>query len=193
MPKDLKTCHWSNESELRVLTCEVRLAFADLFTPREGLDNKGPKYGVTMLIDPTSCDCDLLEVAADRCVQSKFGKRLSDCTGDNANPFKDGGEKGYDGFDGMVAVKATSKFAPKVVDQNVRELTADSTPGIASGDYARCAVSPYAWKYAGKVGVSFNLHNVQFVRPGERFGSSRLDPSEEFDALDTEVDDIDNL
>ena len=83
--------------------------------------------------------------------------------------FKDGDEKEYDGYEGMMALKAGSTKRPLVID-------ADKTPLVESDNklYAGCYVNAilefwYSDHPKGGKQILGNLLAIQFYRDGDPF------------------------
>ena len=147
-----------------VMTPEFILSFPNLFEMREYQGKKS--YQITMVF-PKGTDLSALKAAAKECLDAKFP---NGCKNPN-NPFGKGDDKSDEWgsiFEGATYVRASTQFAPKVVDQNrVEILDADK---VYAGCYCRALVAPYAYDKAGNRGVSFSLEAVQFLRDGKRIG-----------------------
>lgn len=147
-----------------VMTPEFILSFPNLFEMREYQGKSS--YQITMVF-PQGSDLSALKSAAKECLDAKFP---NGCKNPN-NPFGKGDDKVDEWgeiFRGAVYVRASTQFAPKVVDQNrVEILDADK---VYAGCYCRALVAPYAYDKAGNRGVSFSLEAVQFLRDGKRIG-----------------------
>jgi hypothetical protein len=147
-----------------VMTPEFILSFPNLFEMREYQGKKS--YQITMVF-PEGTDLTALKAAAKECLDAKFPNGCKNPT----NPFGKGDDKVDEWgsiFKGAIYVRASTQFAPKVVDQNrVEILDADK---VYAGCYCRALVAPYAYDKAGNRGVSFSLEAVQFLRDGKRIG-----------------------
>jgi hypothetical protein len=89
----------------------------------------------------------------------------------------------WDGFAGHIFARASSLYAPGVVDRQRQPIiTAD---GFYSGCHARATVNAFTYDTMGNQGVSFGLQNLQFVKDDEPF-TGRSAPEEDFDELPDE-------
>jgi len=152
-------------------------SFPDLWRPGE-FKGEPTNYSVQLLIPKGSPALAELEAAIKSFAKDQWGDAakmaVEKQNASNTKVLRDG-----DGIDGMTAsgspkpgwaghmrIKASSKFAPKVVDRALQELTE------ASGKpYAGCAVSAqielYAFKDKREMGT--RLSAVQFYADGEPF------------------------
>lgn len=165
-----------NNVPTRVLTCEVRLSYANLVQPRANNNDPTatPKYSVTLLIPKTDVavkqNIDASIEAAAKDGQSKLwgGVRppvmpipIHDGDGvrENGTPF--GPE-----CKGCWVMTASSKNKPQVVHQS--DINTELLPqDIYSGMYARVTVNFFAYNRAGKRGIGCGLGNVMKTRDGE--------------------------
>jgi hypothetical protein len=164
----------------KVRTGEFRLSFAHLFEPKtmEGQDGP-PKYSLTMLF-PKTADLSALKAAAAAACEKKWGADRNKWPKGMRSPFRDGDEKDYDGYAGMIFIAASSATKPGVVNQSVKPVTDPAE--VFAGCYCRATVQAFAYDKAGNKGVGFSLHNVQKLRDGEPFGSKRA-ATDDFDAV----------
>jgi hypothetical protein len=165
----------SRNDELKVITPKFRASFAKVFKPEAFEEGQDPVYSITMLF-PKDTDIHKLKAAARAARENKWGnkppKKLE-------NPFKDGNDYDYDGYKDMIAIRASTKYKPEVVDKN---------PGIHldeedfySGCWARASVQAFAYDYKGmKKGVSFALRHVQKLTDDEAF-SGKSSAVDDFD------------
>lgn len=166
----------------KVMTPEFRVSFPDLFVPRAMEEGKEPMYSVTMLF-PKGADLTVLKDAAKAAGVEKWGPDQAKWPKGLKLPFKDQGEKDYDGYEaGATFVRASSKQKPGLVDQSVQPIIDQSE--FYAGCYARATINAFAWEHVkdGKVlsrGISFGLQNVQKLRDGEPFGG-RSNPTDDF-------------
>lgn len=170
----------------RVLTAPFRASFPALFEPTSMYENQEKKYEVTMLF-PRETDLKLLKKIAKAAIKEKWkNERPSNLK----IPFRKGSEKpSLEGYDDVIFAKASSKRKPKIIDQRKQPVT--DPEKIYPGIWLRAVVNAYCYDTAGNKGVSFGLQHVQIVRDDESFFDSG-DPNEDFDALDTEIDDVDD-
>lgn len=86
-------------------------------------------------------------------------------------PFRDAGEKSYDGYHaGHTFISPWSKNKPGVVDVNRQDILVPEE--VWSGQLVRANVVPFAWTPTGRKGVSFGLNHLQLIQSE---GRQRLD------------------
>jgi hypothetical protein len=159
----------------KVLTCEVRLSYANLINPRkinENDPNEKAKYSVTLLIPKTEQNCindimQSMQAAADAAVNSVWGGFVPQYApiihdGDQARP--DGTPYGEE-CKGCWVLTASSVNKPQVVHQS--NISAELAPAdIYSGMYARVTIRFYGYNNRAK-GVACGLGNIMKTRDGE--------------------------
>lgn len=154
---------------MTTLLKHARLSFPEIWEPK-AFANEEKKFSAIFLLDKVK-DADqiaalraqIAQIMAERLPGSKL-KPDAFCMGD-------GDAKGYDGYAGMIWVKASSKKRPTIVDQSRSPLVeADHRP------YAGCYVNGAIelWAQDNQFGKRINawLNGIQFVADGEPFGSS---------------------
>ena len=168
----------------------VRLSFPSLEKQSE-YDGQLGKYEATFLMDKET-QANLIEK-----VNAEITKVLE------ANPdpktkkapkippeklcMKDGDFVSYDGYEGQMAIKASSKNKPDLLDQVKRKI--ENPEGVF---YAGCYVDVVLdlWYQNNKFGrrVNANLFAVRFRSEGEAFGGVKTDNT----VIDT-LDDLDDI
>jgi hypothetical protein len=179
----------------RMVTETFRCAFMSVFKPKKNTYGGEDKHEITMLF-PKDSDvakkfiADLREEAikvakvffggsVPASVKEKFEENNRLAIFKNGdNPNSEGNI--FDGFAGHIAVKATSKAQPSIIDGRKEEIL-DSNE-FRSGDYARASITPYAYDVNGNKGVGFFIGNIQKMKSGEPFGG-RVDAKDEFDEV----------
>ena len=184
----------------RIMTPTFRVAFPQVFTPKDMGDGK-PKYSVVMLFNHDAIKANPwqtelwkgLKAAAEAAAAERWPKGVAD---NMMSPFKDGMEKQeYDGYGaGVTFINAKSMYKPGLIASDRTEIIDASE--FYGGCYARATVSVYAWEYMKKTGVNFGLLNVQKVKDGDPFGGNSR-PEDDFDtafavAEDANTDDLFN-
>ncbi|UDL89821.1 DUF2815 family protein [Mesorhizobium sp. PAMC28654] len=171
-----------------IRTCEVRLSFPELFTPKQGTDDDGnpsgkPKYSSAILF-PAGADLSVLEKEIDAVIKAEFpGKtRKSLRVG-----LRDQGEKDYEGYeDGAFFLNCSSLKRPPVVDRENQPVTEEDEafPGVR----AIVTIRVYAFKPKKgdkfAPGIGFGLQAALLLGGGERMGGAPANPNEEFEGLD---------
>ena len=171
---------------MAIMLKNVRLSFASLFeTEMYNGENTG-KFGATLLLDKaTQADqIAIIDKEIARFAEEKFGAgkvpKLF------KRPFEDGDTKEYDGYTGVMALRATTTRRPTVIDQQKTPLTKDDER-IFSGDYVNVKVE--LWFQDNKFGkrINCNLMAVQLFKQGERFGGGAVSV-DDFDVYDNDDD-----
>lgn len=164
----------------KLMTPRFRVAFPSVFKPRS-FDDGDPKYTLTMLFEKDE-DLSAMQALVDAAIEDfwpnekKRPKKLK-------LPFLDGDEVEWDGFQGKTFVRATSKFAPGIIDRAKNPIADES--GFYAGCYARATVNAFAYDTKGNKGVAFGLQNIQFLGDGEPF-TGRTNAGDDFDSLPDE-------
>ena len=194
----------------------VRLAFAHLFTKREGMQNpdgsKGAaKFEATAIIQPGGANEKRINDAIIAVAKEKYGeKEVSDGKGGKIPNYKavlkaldedrrglrDGNSKRtpggdiYDGFEGMKFITARTEKRPGVYDLDRSVLTSEDGKPY-SGCYANINVDIWALKKQGvKPCIVAELSGVQFADDGDAFGGGvGAAKPDDFEDLATDEDD----
>lgn len=168
----------------KVILQNVRLSFPSLFHKAQ-YQGQETKFEATFLIPKGEKVISQIENAIKEAAEEKFG--VGKVPKGMKNPLIDGDEKEYNGYEGMVAVKASSSRRVTILDR-------DKTP-IAEEDnkiYAGCYVNAIieTWVQANDFGkrVNFNLLGIQFVKDGESFGAGNVDVTSDFDVVESDDD-----
>lgn len=167
----------------KILTPMFRVAFPNVFKKRK-YENGDEKYEMTMLF-PKTTDLGELEKAAEAAIEAKW-PTLKSRPKNLKRPFRDGDEVEWDGYAGHIAVRATSKYRPNVVNRQLKTIEDEEL--FYPGCWARATINAFAYDKAGNKGVTFGLQNVQFLRDDEPF-TGRTTGEEDFDALAEEEGD----
>lgn len=175
---------------LRVMTPKGRVAFPQVFSPKPGPDGGNPKYSLTLLFDKDaqkSPEFAKMKELAKKAMTDKWGATPPKGI---HNPFKDAGEKEYQGFEaGVVYISPNSKEKPGLVNAQVEDIIDASE--FYGGCYARARLTVFAWELKAqngavlKRGVSFGLDNIQKIADGEKF-TSRTSAKDDFEPLYSE-------
>jgi len=146
----------------KLTTPEFRASFPTLFKP-ESYEGGKEKYSVVMVF-PKGADLGPFKAAARAAAAARWPAGLP---ANLRSPFRDGAEKGdLEGFGpDTVFITASTIRKPGVVDRQLNHIIEPEK--FYAGCYARATVSAFAYDQRGNKGVSFGLHNVQFLRDGE--------------------------
>lgn len=184
------------ESE-NIMTPEFRASFVNVFKPYKNPTNPTgeAKYSLACLFPhPSKMDSKYkkeyeafvtkIKKAVEDAIEAKWGKKRPS---NLRLPFRDQGEKSYDGYvEGAVWFTASSKNKPGLVDQRNNDII-DETE-FYSGCYARATLRVYAYSNSGNNGVGIGLQNVQKLRDGDPL-SGRLKAQDEFEPVASTADD----
>lgn len=189
-------------SDLKVVTGDVRLSYANLLAPRSAPAQPGqptppPKYSVVILIPKNTAD-GKKTVAAIRAAQqqaleegksSKFGGKIppkwTDTLHDGDTEADLERNPEYAGF-WYLSTSSNEQFPPNIVDRRLQRITDPSE--VYSGMWANVSMVAFPFSTQGNKGVSFGLRNVRKVRDDEPFGgASRAE--DDFEPLDDEDED----
>ena len=190
------------KSEPAGILIEVaRLSFDDLYVPTASVEGGRLKYRCNIIID-TSTDIGKknikkIENTIRQVELEKFKKSPAVYKTDDRKCFVDGdtcvnqktGEV-YDGYAGMMILKAANDKRPSIVNRDLTPLTAEDNVTYA-GCYCNFFVRIYAVSGSDKGGngIFASLETVQFVKDGDAFGGAPVDPKSVFKNLEAESDD----
>jgi hypothetical protein len=196
----LKKRHKENDKmATRVLLKNVRLSYANLFTPRPvSKEQDAPlKYSTGILMPKDHPQLKELKAAIFEAGEKKFGAKAKAVIS-KKNPLRDGdavdeeGERTDDSPDtiGMITFNCSSKAdrAPQVVDRNRQPILNEQD--IYSGCWVNISVAAFGYDVDVNKGVGLGLNNVQLVKIGERLGGVP-NADEEFEDLGDDDDDAD--
>lgn len=156
----------------------VRLSFPSLFK-KSVFNGVETKFEATFLFKKGSPTHKQVEKAIDEFIEERFEGKIP--KGLKITALKDGDEKEYDGYEGMMALKAGNTKRCMLID-------ADKTP-LAEEDgrlYAGCYVNAildfwYSDHPKGGKQILGNLIAVQFYRNGEPFSDGASASIDDFE------------
>ena len=165
----------------KVMTPKFRVSFPYVFRPAKPMkQGDQEKYSITMLFQKGE-DLSVLKKAATEVLTEKFGADQSKWPKGMRNPFKDQGEKEYEGYEpGAIFIRASSFQRPGLVDQKKNDIIEDRD--FYPGCYARATVRPFWYDKLGNKGISFGLQNVQKITDGDPLGG-RTKATDDFEAV----------
>lgn len=195
----------------KVITPIFRLTFPALFERERPMENQTskPKYALTAVFEPSKFDAADkkrwadLQAILDEESMAAFKRPMAKLPDNFKKPIRDGAEKEHlDGFgEGTKFAKMSSHRPPGVVlsdgqtpvtfipgDQSSIDAANDI---MYSGCYCRASVTAYAFDNIAK-GVALGLHNVMFVRDGDRL-DGRSNPTEDFGEVAVPAGDDDDM
>jgi len=164
----------------KIILKNVRLSFPSLFH-RASFDGKEGKFEATALLNKET-QADLIAkieaIIDEECKEAKIKRPSPDkiC-------LRDGEFASYDGYDGMMSLKAAGNRRPTLLNR-------DKTPLVEDDNvlYAGCRVNMIVdfWVQNNNFGkrVNCNLLGVQFFKDDTPFGAGDNDVTDEFDEYD---------
>ena len=178
------------ESE-NIMTPEFRVSFAHVFRPQKNPANPAAeaKYSLACLFPHPSKmtpaykkDYEAFVIKVKKAIEKAIADKWGTKRPTNLRlPFRDQGEKTFDGYEaGAVWFAASSKQKPGLVDGRNNDIIDEAE--FYSGCYARCTIRVYAYSQAGNNGVGLGLQNIQKLRDGEPL-SGRLKAQDEFEPV----------
>lgn len=182
-----------------ILTPEFRVGMAHVFKPYLSKDAKPgdkPAYLVRALFPHPSKMAPAYakeyaafvaktKAACQKALVEKFGPEKAKWPANLRTPFRDQGEKDFDGWEAgaMWMTLSNKKQAPQIINAANDDIIDESQ--FYSGCYARATFHVYAYSKSGNNGVSVDLHNLQKLRDGEPLGSVRARAQDEFEPVVT--------
>lgn len=173
----------------------VRLSFPNLFENEtyEGQDTG--KKSATFLIPKTDTEqIAMVEAAIERAIQAAFPDGKVPRGKIKTQFWKDGDEETYDGYAGMMSLKATKPVSnghPLILDRSKSPIMPDeAAEKMYAGSYVHVNVDFNAGKDSyNNYRVWCNLRGVVQHRDGERFAKGTpVDVDEEFNDFSDEED-----
>lgn len=177
---------------MKVKLSNVRLAFADLWEPRPGMNGGAARYGAKLIFEPDSKAHKAMEAALQEVAEEKWGKAAAKvvkslgtdkkCLRDGDNSTNKDGDI-YDGFEGNLFVAAYNKKKPTTINRQRDHVEDDGT--IYAGCRVNAIVDVYAMERTGQ-GKSINasLGGVQFFKDDDAFGGGGRVAADDFDEID---------
>lgn len=171
----------------RVQLKNVRLSFAAIYRPKgfgggRSEDNGEPKYSANFLIDPETREGEVnirkMEDAIDHVLDTTdWGGKTPKFKGDKL-PLRDGDDRDYDGYEGMMYVAASNGKKPRILDFDKLDVSEGDDGAPYSGCYVDAIVR--VWGQNNKFGKRINasLEGIRFRDDGDAFGAAPLDPDE---------------
>jgi len=140
------------------------------------------KYAATFLIPKSDTKTvTAIEQACKAALVEKYGASIPKGF---KMPLVDGDEKEYQGYEGQMTIKATTKKRPTLVNRDKTPIVEED--GILYGGcYVNASIDIWIMdnQYGKKVLASLNA--IQFVKDGEAFGNAS-NGADDFEDLDDE-------
>lgn len=172
---------------MKVILSNVRLAFPDLFDPKQYQGKGDFSYGCQLLVDPESQAFADIEAALEEVATAKWGKKAKAMMAEirpdkKACCWIDGNRRSdYDGFAGMwsLTAKRSEKKGPPMVLTRGKKLIQKDTGQVYGGCFVDASVDIYASE-SGGVGLRCELSAIRFFGDGEAFGSGSAPTADDF-------------
>lgn len=173
----------------------VRCSFLTLGEPKDYQGDKNFRWSATFLVPKDSTLAKQVDSAIENAAEQKWGVRgagyLKGILGNkNLCAWLDGDIKGYDGYEGMMALSAhrpQDKGRPLVFDNDKSPIyQLDNTiyrgkeGRIYSGCYVNAQVEIWAQDNAKGKGIRASLLGIQRVKDGDAFGGGSRPDAEDF-------------
>lgn len=188
-----------------VVLKNVRCSFPKYWKAESSVADGKKKYSGSFLIDPSTPDgkrnIKACEAAIEAVVEAspvwkgktpkiRDPKRMAFIEGDECTAESTG--EPYNGYEGMMVVKASNERRFPVVDKDKTPLTEEDGKPYA-GCYVNAVVRFFGVSGADKggAGIFASLEAVQFSRDGEAFGAEPVDVDDYFDSIDGDDDGFD--
>lgn len=163
----------------KVTTKVGTVSFPNVFKAN-AFAGQDPKYSTILIFDKGEDISDL-----EKAIEAALIKTFGEVPAKWVSPLKNGDEKldkngeQREEYAGRVyiTVKAKEGDAPAIVDANVQPIINESE--VYGGMKARVSVSPFAYDYMGKKGVSLYFKGLQKTADGTPFGMSS-NPADDF-------------
>lgn len=181
-------------NETKVLLTNVRLSYANLFTPKAANEGAEEKYSVSLLIDKEDTDTvEIIKHAIKNAAEAgvaNFGGKVPKTY---KQPLRDGDEKEQAEYQDHYFINANSKIKPRVVgtlmDPETKKAIDLTEDEVYSGCYANVSVNFYSYNVSGNKGIAAGLGNVQKIKDGERLGGALAAVEEEFEFTEADLND----
>ncbi len=166
----------------KLILKNVRLSFPSLFQKAEFDGNIG-KFEATALLSKEAHATVIAKIESIIDAECK-GAKIKRPSPDKIC-LRDGDQVEYDGYAGMMSLKAANKKRPTVINRDKSPIIEDDNIMYA-GCYVNMIVDFWVQNNGFGKRVNANLLGVQFVKDGEAFGADTASSVDEFDDLDGE-------
>lgn len=170
----------------KVILKNVRLSFPSLFKTEVYSEQDTGKYTATFLLDKEihAKEIEALKAAAQQALKEKYNDKIPKGF---VLPFVDGDNKDYDGYEGQISVKASTRRRPVLIDKKKSPVVEEDNLFYA-GCYVNASVDFWVMDNSYGKKVLVNLLVVQFAKDGKPFGDSADVSIDDFDEIDEDDD-----
>lgn len=170
---------------------QVRMDFADLWTPTQYKNQGAHRYNLTVLVEPGSENDKAIEAAIQFEAEQTFGKKAAAMLKSFASQKNQycyqlaAATPEYEYRTGFKVLGAHNKLKPMVIDHLKNPLSADSGKPYR-GCIVNAKVSLYAQATTGAKdgGIRCSFNGVQFWKDAPAFGGARPASLEDFELSD---------
>lgn len=172
----------------RLVLRKCRLAFASVYEKKTFEEGQDGRYEATLLINPDTEEGEdaiaSIEDAIESVRKEKWGDKQPKLTPDRFC-LKDGDEKTYGGFAGMMFISAANKKQPTLVDRKNVERDGRDDGLFYSGCYVDAIVTIWAQdnKYGKRINAS--LEALRFVEDGDALAARKAKADDFGDPIET--------
>lgn len=170
----------------------ARLAFPNIYTPKESTDGGKAKYNCSLIIPPDHPIIPELDKAFEKIALDKWGKNgaaiLAGLRKQDRLCLHDGDTKAsYDGFAGNMFISASSDSQPSIRNRAGEHVQAGKDQAPYGGCYVlgKIELWPQDHQKHGKR-INAQIRGVQFMRDGDAFSAGRPASDDEFESLEVE-------
>ncbi|WP_278852000.1 DUF2815 family protein [Parasutterella excrementihominis] len=150
-----------------------RLSFEHIFVP-DSSNGSAPAYSATVLLPKGDAQIQKIREEIQRVATEKWKDKapglLKSLFATEKLCLRDGDNKEYDGYAGMMYVTSRNKARPTVVDRRCNPVT-EADGLVYSGCYVNARIELWAQDNANGKRVNAKLLGIQFVRDGDAFGA----------------------
>ena len=168
----------------KLMLKDVRLSFPSLFEHATYQGESLNKYECTLLIPKDSDTAKEVQAAVKEAGMEALGSDWSKAK----LCILDGDLKEYDGYEGVWAVKASTKKRPVIINKD-KSAISEEDGVIYAGCYVNASVSISAFQSKYGKFVQAQLNAVQFNRDGDAFGGGDSFSIDEFEDVSSADDD----
>lgn len=178
------------------LNLRGRLSYEHVFDPKAPDEKAEPVFSANLLLAKDDPQLAKIKAAMVEVAEAKWGSRgkanLETLIKNNRVALKDGDEKEWGGYEGMMYLSASNKVRPLVIDRD-KSLLTKADGKVYSGCYVNMLVE--IWAMDNKFGkrICATLKGVQFVADGEAFTGGKPASTDDFEDVADTGDEGDDL
>lgn len=184
---------------MKLAISNARLAFPQLFKPAQVNGEGEPAYSCSLLLTPDHPAVAEIKKATEAIGKEKWGAKWptvkKEMESKDRFPYHDGDMKAqWSGFEGNIYISCRSQQGtrPTVIDRKRNPVT-EQDGLIYAGCYVNANIE--LWCQDNKYGKRINaqIRGVQFLRDGDSFGGGSAASADEFEEIDDNAAEADDL